>query len=224
MKDKLRKVLRNHVDTRLPLFQMGVPPLFHVQQQQNSSSSPSLSSSQRKWVEVSFADPLKAITPLVSGLCYVVVRGQTVIERKLRNKDLTIPFNICGTNTGRSMLQYLGTNVFRQCFHKDIWVRIAERRVRALLKQGYNVVVSDVRFENEWCMLRDINVADEVALWTVAKKKEDMVLTQLDQMQHPSAWKYHTFHNVNTVLWNTSNIASLCEEVKLKVLHKLDTL
>jgi len=51
--------------------------------------------------------------------------------------------------TPRYALQYIGTDVLRDHFHKDIWVIAAEKRI-----QKYkNVVISDVRFPNEVKMI-----------------------------------------------------------------------
>lgn len=48
--------------------------------------------------------------------------------------------------TGRQLLQLFGTNVIRQRFVADAWVRMAENRVR--MYKGVTIL-DDVRFPNE---------------------------------------------------------------------------
>jgi hypothetical protein len=53
----------------------------------------------------------------------------------------------------RRLLQALGTEVGRNMIGQDVWVDIAERRIRAELDAGHNVVITAVRFPNELEML-----------------------------------------------------------------------
>ncbi len=56
--------------------------------------------------------------------------------------------NIADPLSGRELLQIVGTDVFRQNFNQDIWVELLFRRVRN--SNANVIVVSDVRFENEF--------------------------------------------------------------------------
>jgi hypothetical protein len=47
--------------------------------------------------------------------------------------------------TPRYAMQTIGTDMFRKCFGEDIWIRIFNRKVSCL----QNVVISDVRYQNE---------------------------------------------------------------------------
>lgn len=49
----------------------------------------------------------------------------------------------------RKFLQVLGTEGGRECIHPDVWILSLMPRVKAMLRQGYNVVVTNCRFENE---------------------------------------------------------------------------
>jgi hypothetical protein len=51
--------------------------------------------------------------------------------------------------TPRQAAQMIGTEGFRECFKKDVWVNYAMRQVDNLLKAGMSVVVSDIRFPDE---------------------------------------------------------------------------
>ena len=54
-----------------------------------------------------------------------------------------------GLFTPRDALQIVGTDLFRDHLHEDIWVKVLERK----LLQNINYVISDCRFENEINML-----------------------------------------------------------------------
>ncbi len=61
-----------------------------------------------------------------------------------------------GLGTRRNFLEKLGTEFGRDCIAPDIWLRLMAHRIRALLRAYPILVVSDVRFENEADMLRDM--------------------------------------------------------------------
>lgn len=54
--------------------------------------------------------------------------------------------------TPRFALQYLGTQLFRDNFHDDIWVSSMESR----LQNSNNVVITDCRFRNEMNMIKNL--------------------------------------------------------------------
>jgi hypothetical protein len=49
----------------------------------------------------------------------------------------------------RQMMQTLGTDWARNLVNNDLWLILAGKRISALHEQHINVVVTDVRFENE---------------------------------------------------------------------------
>ena len=53
----------------------------------------------------------------------------------------------------RRLMQVLGTEVGRNLFDADIWVKLAERKLESTLSVG-DVVVTDVRFPNEARLIR----------------------------------------------------------------------
>ena len=59
----------------------------------------------------------------------------------------------------RKRLQYIGTDGFRMQIDSDIWVKITERIAETL---GENVVIDDVRFPNEYKILK-------LSGWTLIK-------------------------------------------------------
>ena len=56
--------------------------------------------------------------------------------------------------TPRWILQYWGTEVCRNGFHKDIWLASLERKIS---KATNNIVVDDCRFANEIGAIRNLN-------------------------------------------------------------------
>jgi len=104
------------------------------------------------FVKLSFASALKDIVAIIFGWSRERLEGLKVEDRQWREeidhkwaKTLNIP-----CLTPRYVLQYLGTEVFRNHFHTDIWTKIVENQ----LSFYENVVVSDCRFANEIEMIK----------------------------------------------------------------------
>ena len=53
--------------------------------------------------------------------------------------------------TPRYVMQYFATDLFRNKFHPDIWVKIVENKLNNITNT--NIVISDCRFENEINMI-----------------------------------------------------------------------
>lgn len=85
--------------------------------------------------------------------------------------------------TPRYIMQTLGTEFGRDLIHPDVWVRIAERKIRPYLESpkddwlfpGKDIVIDDIRFENEVDMVRRLGgkvyriVGRPPSLFTVAQ-------------------------------------------------------
>jgi hypothetical protein len=98
---------------------------------------------------VSFAFPLKvmASTLLMSGFCY----DQASVGLYMDNKEAVIPELRV---TMRHLLQTLGTEWGRNRIAHDMWVRSAASRVSDAFSDDVDVVVDDVRFEDEAAFIR----------------------------------------------------------------------
>jgi hypothetical protein len=97
---------------------------------------------------VSFAASLKDAVSAVFGWDRDMLEGTSKQSRVWREEvdtwwaeRLNMP-NL----TPRWVLQYWGTDVFRNHFHKDIWVASVENKLR---QTKDNVVITDCRFANE---------------------------------------------------------------------------
>lgn len=98
------------------------------------------------WTKTAFAEPLKRMCIEYLGLSHDDAYTQ---DGKAR-------MNQFWGMTNRAILQKVGTDAMRNGFHKDVWVKIAELRIRELLKSGTRVVVTDCRFDNECKMIEDL--------------------------------------------------------------------
>ncbi len=106
------------------------------------------------FIQLSFAKVLKDIISVLFGWDREMIEGSTKESREWREKidewwanKLSIP-NL----TPRYILQFFGTELFRNHFHPDIWVIALERQ----LNNYQNVVITDCRFPNEISMLKSV--------------------------------------------------------------------
>jgi hypothetical protein len=99
----------------------------------------------------SFAKPLKDAVAMIFGWSRELLEGDTDRSRTWReeidpywSEKFNRPF------TPREALQLMGTEAGRDVFHNDIWVISLLNRVK-----GKDVVVTDVRFQNEIKYIQD---------------------------------------------------------------------
>lgn len=91
------------------------------------------------WTRVAFADALKDLCIEFLGLSHADVYTQ---EGKMRRNEFW-------GMTNREILQRVGTEAMRNGFDKDVWVKMAELKIRRFLSEGRKVMVTDCRFDNE---------------------------------------------------------------------------
>ena len=97
--------------------------------------------------KLSFAGVLKDILSIIFGWSREKLEGLTKEDREWREQidewwatNLQMP-----QLTPRYALQYFGTDLFRNHWHSDIWVKVVECQ----MNKYENIVVTDCRFENE---------------------------------------------------------------------------
>ena len=96
---------------------------------------------------VSFAASLKDAVSSVFGWDRELLEGSTKSSREWREKrDDWWSDRLDMEITPRWVLQYWGTEVCRNSFHKDIWVASVENKLR---QTSDNIVITDCRFANE---------------------------------------------------------------------------
>jgi len=106
---------------------------------------------QHGFKRLTFASAVKDILSIIFGWPRDRLEGLTQEDREWREQidpwwstALNIP-----TLSPRFTMQYLATDLFRNHFHPDIWVKIIQNQ----LNQNENIVISDCRFHNEINMI-----------------------------------------------------------------------
>lgn len=95
----------------------------------------------------SFAAPVKDAVAALFNWPRHLLEGDTVESRAFREQPDAYWSLVMGRQyTPREALQKMGTEVGRNIYHKDLWVKSLELRVR---RAQSNVVITDVRFPNE---------------------------------------------------------------------------
>jgi hypothetical protein len=104
--------------------------------------------------KLSFASTLKDIISIMFGWSRDKLEGITKEDREWRekidpwwSKTLKMPLL-----SPRYVMQYFGTDLFRNHFHSDIWVKIVENKLNKYLEED-NIVITDCRFNNEINMI-----------------------------------------------------------------------
>lgn len=176
--------------------------------------------------KVSFAGPLKDMISTVFGWDRALLEGDTKESRNFRETpDLFWSQRLGIPNfTPRYAMQYLGTDIIRNHFNKDVWVSSIEYRL--FINNGeHNTVISDARFLNELEMIRSHNGKIiwvrrgglpewfETAMlanqgFPVAKK---IMETQYKNV-HPSEWEWAGFP-VDHIIYNNGTLEDLYKTV-----------
>ena len=106
---------------------------------------------------LSFASALKDIVSIMFSWPRDKLEGLTKEDREWRekidpwwSKSLKMP-----QLSPRYVLQHFGTEIFRNHWHPDIWVKVVENKILQILETNLytNIVITDCRFENEINML-----------------------------------------------------------------------
>lgn len=108
------------------------------------------------YIRFSFASALKDIISIMFGWPRDKLEGLTKEDREWREQvdywwSRTLKMQEL---TPRYVMQYFATDLFRNKFHPDIWVKIVENKLNNIIdKPNTNIVISDCRFENEINMI-----------------------------------------------------------------------
>jgi len=106
------------------------------------------------FTKLSFAGALKDAVSSIFGWPRHLLEGDTDESRDFREREDTFWSNRLGHSiTPRKVLQRFGTEVCRDSFSENIWIYALENRMR----NHTNVVVADVRFDNEIDFIRQNN-------------------------------------------------------------------
>jgi len=106
---------------------------------------------QKGFIKDSFAKPLKDACSVIFGWPREMLEGDTEVSRKWREEpDVYWSEKFGKSFSPRLALQLMGTEAGRNVFHEDIWVISLLNR-----SKGKDVVVTDVRFQNEIKYIQD---------------------------------------------------------------------
>ena len=107
------------------------------------------------FVNIRFADLLKDIVSIIFGWKRELLEGATIESREFREKkDEWWTKKLGMYISPRIILQKVGTELFRNNFHKDIWRIIVERKIENYINDSKNIVITDCRFMNEIEMIK----------------------------------------------------------------------
>lgn len=105
------------------------------------------------FTKLSFACSVKDIASIIFSWDRELLEGSTDESREFREKkDDWWSMNLGLDITPRKMLQFLGTDLFRNNFHPDIWLKIIERKI--VDNPDRNIVITDCRFPNEHRLIK----------------------------------------------------------------------
>lgn len=116
--------------------------------------------------KVSFAGNLKAAIGAIFNYDKELLEGQSVESREWRESiDVFWSKKMGREVTPRKLLQFFGTEIMRMQFHSEIWVNAVEHKI--VSNPDVNFVVSDLRFQNEMVMLKNLGAN----IWNIRQKK-----------------------------------------------------
>lgn len=160
------------------------------------------------FVEYTFAEPLKRICHILSGFSYDILLGEEAEARRIRDSELDPIWNM----TGRQWLEYIGTDLFRNHFDPDTWIKIAFRNAKEALDNGKNVVITDCRFENEYNLIKKLG-----GKIIVIYRNEVDLETNEDEMTnvHITEWGFTKFidKNQDILIHNDATIGVLEKKI-----------
>lgn len=114
---------------------------------------------EHQFVKLSFASLLKDIISILFSWDREKLEGLTTENREWREKvdewwanKLNMP-----KLTPRYVMQFFGTDLFRNHWHKDVWVTALEKKVINYLSENKNIVITDCRFPNEIDFIKKYN-------------------------------------------------------------------
>lgn len=159
-------------------------------------------SKHHRFAVISFAGPIYGAVSGITGLS----------PRELKDRDIKEePIPWLGKSP-RELLQTLGTEWGREMVCDDIWIKIAMRRAAEYAREGWNVAITDVRFENEAEAIRSAGGQ----VWQVRRTAAGL---QGPTGQHSSEAGVPD-HLVDQVIWNDGELEDL-EEAVNAAFHRL---
>jgi hypothetical protein len=171
----------------------------------------------------SYAYTLKDITAYIFNWDRAMLEGDTMESRSSREQVDEWWSEKLGIKdfTPRLALQLIGTDVFRNNFHQDIWMLSVMARYK-----GDNVVISDCRFPNEVQAIRElggsiiqVDRGEEPNWWEWAKMAaagDESAIIAMENLHqiHASEWAWAN-ETPDELIYNNGTLEELYGMVKL---------
>lgn len=213
LKNQIMQLFRDKIDPKFTFPKLMLAPVLSPADDVADDQPPGW----QKYISYAFADPLKQIASIIfdfeiidsSYTIYEILLADVAETRTLRTQMQTRDYQCCGRLNGRECLEYLGTDILRDALDTHIWINIFKRSMMI----GKKYLITDMRYENEYDALKDLNVKVIV----IYRQLDDLILTDHDQQQHPAKWSFLTFIKkiINiTYIHNNGTIIQLGNTVK----------
>ena len=175
--------------------------------------------------KLSFAGALKDVVSIIFGWSREKLEGLTKEDREWREQidcwwSTTLEMPLLSP---RYVLQYFGTDLFRNQWHPDIWVKVVENQ----LKNYENIVITDCRFENEINLIlahggKIIHIYRELPLWfnnyKIGIDVEESKLLHRSEIEWIRCYKDYEIYNNGTIEELYTQINNLFLGYKTKTL------
>lgn len=184
----------------------------------------------KKWKQHSFAAPLKRVCAKFLELPLAAMSN-----RELKDMELDKPFKLTEDDADalmsyipypiqcheianrvrsavagkeihsiRELLQFVGTDVGRNIISSNIWLNIAEGEINNLSKK-FNVVLTDVRFENERDLIKKLNgivieVQRNTSLSDVTKHESENIDFKTDYIIDNNEYHQFMYDQIENIL------------------------
>ena len=174
---------------------------------------------EKGFVARSFAHNLKLAVCSIFGYAFNMIEGVTDASRIWReqvDEYWFVRLDMPGL-TPRKILQNIGTDLFRDLFHRDIWVLSLERQILDDFAKGYKVVITDHYTTRSGCVrvvlfeLRsDLRFVSELELI----KRLGGVVCRVDRKESEPKWldQYREFRQTHKSLPLNITVAKFHEE------------
>lgn len=137
-----------------------------------------------------------------------IFRVSTLVftDRELKEKPLP---ELMGKSP-RELMQSFGTDWGRKLVHPDIWVKCTEKVIETASLP--NVVISDVRFENEAKMIKRLGGV----IWKIERSDNPYKV----ESSHESEQGLH-FSNINSIIENNCSLEDLNTLIELTLANSI---
>ena len=175
------------------------------------------------FVKESFAKPVKDIASVMFGWDRKMLEGDTSESREWREKRDVLWTTLLEKDfSPRLALQLIGTEVGRNVFHSDLWIKMMESRLTPSIK---NYVITDVRFPNEMKFIHNMGGKiieirrGKMPEWYGIAAAANMDDTYSEKEMHDkykihdSEWRWIGSTYIDTVIRNNDGVVELEKNV-----------